>query len=287
MTVLITGAGGFIASHLIRRCKADGHEVIGVDIKPLDEWTRGKAHANEEIQFDVTRSFWSGLKPFDQCYHLAAGSRIGPSFADPCGFVASNVTGTARTLEACVRNKAKMVYAASSTADGDLYASMYALTKHQGEQLCKAYQRLFSLRVAIARLYNVYGPREIDTGPYATVTGIFLRQWGLGEVLTVVGDGRQRRDFIHVDDVVDGLVAVMQRGKMISECGDYSLGTGNNLSLSELACLFSGGATTRSIPDRRGDTRDTKADVERTQRVLGWRALRRIEDHVAEAKERK
>ncbi len=287
MTILITGAGGFIGSHLIGRCQADGHDVIGVDSKPLDEWTRGKAHANEEIQFDVTRSFWSGLKPFDQCYHLAAGSRIGPSFDDPCGFVATNVAGTARALEACIQNKAKMVYVASSTADGDVYASMYAMTKHQGEQLCKAYHRLFGLRVAIARLYNVYGPREIDEGSYATVTGIFLRQWGLGEVLTVVGDGRQRRDFIHVEDVVDGLVAVMQRGKMISECGDYSLGTGSNISMSELAYMFSDGATSRSIPVRRGDVRDTKADVDRTQRVLGWRALRRMEDYVVEAKARK
>ncbi|MBD3404569.1 MAG: NAD-dependent epimerase/dehydratase family protein, partial [Candidatus Lokiarchaeota archaeon] len=201
--VLVTGAGGFIGSHMVNLCVAKGYHVIGVDKKPLDEWilpTRKAVHffdnfniAKQDLGYD-----------FDVCFHMAAESRIQPSFSNPYIYVESNVVGTAKILEQAKRCGGVVVYAGSSTADDDILKNIYATTKHQGEDLCRAYYRAFGIPVVVTRFYNVYGPNHIREGRYATVVGIFEKQYENDLPLTVTGDGAQRRDFTHVADIIQG-----------------------------------------------------------------------------------
>ncbi len=277
MRVLVTGAGGFIGSHLVDRCKADGHFVVGVDRKPLEEWTRGKRSCDYDFSRDILCS--DLVYDFDLCYHLAADARIQPSFNDPEEYVRNNVLGTACVLEWCRKVKARMVYAGSSTADSDTSLNVYATTKIQGEQLCRTWNRCFGVSVDIARFYNVYGPRQVEEGVWATVIGIFERQYRSGEKLTVTGDGLQRRDFTHVEDIVDGLVKIADRGKGGAEV--YSLGTGKNYSILEVAKMFCQPDWIEFVPRRRGEARETRADYGKAWSVLGWKPTRSLEDYVA------
>ena len=214
MRILITGAGGFIGSHMVDRCVRDGHEVFAVDKKPHKEWIRGEKVPYKSLaDLDVVDIEETRDISFDLCYHLAAESRIQPSFSDPMEYIHSNVLGTASILSYALNHGARVVYAGSSTADGDIHSNVYATSKMQGEGLCKTWSQCFGLHCDIARFYNVYGPRQIEDGRYATVIGIFERQCRNGESLTVTGDGKQRRDFTHVEDIVDGLVAIADKGK--------------------------------------------------------------------------
>ena len=225
MRVLITGAGGFIGSHLVDQCKKDGHYVIGLDKKISEDWIRG----NEEVDWslgcmDVIDLVYHSHLNFDLCYHLAAESRIQPSFKNPFEYIRSNVLGTAAVLEAARKQNARVVYAGSSTADDDPNKNVYAMSKWQGEELCRTWIKCFNADVGIARFYNVYGARHIRSGPQATVIGIWERQWLAGEKLTVTGTGEQKRDFTAVEDIVSGLIAIAEKGGN----EEYSLGTGKN-----------------------------------------------------------
>lgn len=173
-----------------------------------------------------------------------------------------------------------MVYAGSSTADDDTAKNVYATTKRSGEMLCQAWGRCFDLSVSIARFYNVYGPRQIESGELATVIGIFERQWRNGEQLTVTGDGSQRRDFTFVGDIVDGLVTIANRGSGDSKI--YPLGTGVNYSLLEIARMFVDDGRIRFIPRPPGEAEVTLAKVGETMYAIGWSATQRLEEYIAE-----
>lgn len=172
-----------------------------------------------------------------------------------------------------------MVYAGSSTADDDTQSNVYAASKHAGEELCRTWHKSFGLRVAVARFYNVYGPRQIEDGRYATVVGIFERQTRQGLPLTVTGDGLQRRDFTHVDDIVSGLLAVAESG--VPDGRPYSLGSGTNHSIIEIAEMF--GGHVEFLPKRPGEAAVTLADLSAASH-LGWSPKKRIEDYIAEVK---
>ncbi len=296
MRILITGAGGFIGSHMVDRCVRDGHEVIATDKKPYKEWICGEKSPYKSLTdldiVDVSRE-WR-LRDFDLCYHLAAESRIQPSFSDPIEYIRSNVLGTAAVLNLAKKQNTRVVYAGSSTADGDIHSNVYATSKMQGEELCKTWHQCFGLHCDIARFYNVYGPRQIEDGQYATVIGIFERQCREvyehieknqccdGLALTVTGNGKQRRDFTHVDDIVDGLVAIAEKGK--GKVGIYNLGTGKNHSILEVAKLFMerGGPeiSIKFIPRPPGESEETCALDGISEDRIGWEPEKRLEDYV-------
>lgn len=274
MRILITGAGGFIGSHLVDKCVADGHDVLALDIKYRDHWLKSNREPYSQLSnVDIIKGV--PQISFDLCYHLAAESRIQPSFNDPAQYVKTNVLGTMNVLEACRRNKARMVYAGSSTADDDTALNVYATSKHQGEQLCRTWAKCFGVSTAVARFYNVYGPRQIEDGPYATVLGIFEKQYREGKPLTVTGDGSQRRDFTHVEDIVEGLVAIASRGSQYGY--SYSLGTQTNHSILEVARMF--GRDIEFIPRPSGESDITQADT-RGGEELRWRAKRDLQSYV-------
>jgi len=284
MNILITGAGGFIGSHLVDRCKADGHAVGGIDRKAEILWTRGQQECDCEIYEDCRDIHRFGDQiavKIDLCFHLAAYARIQPSFSDPMGYVANNIVGTANMLDFCRRRNIRMVYAGSSTADDDVTKNVYAATKYSGEILCKTWAKCFGTDVAIARFYNAYGPRQIEDGPDATVIGIWEKQLREGKLLTVTGNGSQRRDFTHVLDIVDGLMAIAERG--VGQGEVYGLGCGKNYSITEAARLFAPEPyPIEFLPARPGESARTLADTQKTEDAIGWRAKHRLEDYASE-----
>ena len=207
MKCLVTGGAGFVGTNLIKRLLKDGHEVIS-----FDNYSTGF----EENEQDGCRYYTVDLRdPFDipkkidVIFHMAALARIQPSFDEPRETLEANINGTLNMLEFARKNNIQVVYAGSSSYHAGIYRSPYAFSKDVGTQLCKLYSSVYDLNTSIFRFYNVYGPHQIEDGDYSTVIGIFERQYRNGEPLTVVGDGEQRRDFTHIDDIVYGLVLSM------------------------------------------------------------------------------
>ena len=207
MKILVTGGAGFIGTHLIDRLLQEGHEVHSLD--NYDSGTQNN-HIDgcnyvcgdiEEIEY------WKGDN-FDLVYHLAALSRIQPSFENPTETFRVNTIASLAVAEWALHNNIKVVYSGSSSRWHDPYQSPYACFKHMGEEIYKLYKKVYNLNVEICRFYNVYGPKEIVDGDWAAVIGIWRRQVRDGLPITIVGDGEQRRDFTHVEDIVDGLIKV-------------------------------------------------------------------------------
>ena len=275
MNCLVTGGAGFIGSHLVERLLEDGHKVV-----VWDNYSTGKRENHVEgavyIELDIDCLTFPALyDPQDVIFHLAGEARIQPSFEDPMLTHRSNVTGTMKVLEVARCCGARVVYAGSSSVYHDQYANPYSFTKFKAEEYCTLYNRIYKVPVAIARFFNVYGPRQIEDGAYATVVGIFQRQYRDGEPLTVTGDGKQRRDFTHVKDIVSGLIAMSKKDW---KANIFNLGTGRNYSINEVAYMFK--ENLEYIPARPGEARETLADISQTTSVLGWEPEHKLEDYV-------
>jgi len=272
--VLVTGGLGFIGSNMVDHLIANGHEVV-----VIDNLSTGKAeYANPRLTGLIQANVEG--QPFpdvDLIIHLAALARIQPSFKFPLATHHANSTATYWALEEARRMNIPVIYAGSSSCYDDIYANPYTYTKWLGEQHCLLYRRVYNVPVAIARFFNVYGPRQIESGPYSTVVGIFERQYRSGDLLTITGTGEQRRDFTHVDDIVSGIAAIMKTD--LTDEKPYQLGCGVNWSINEVADMFQG-ASRIYLPARPGEAWSTLAEVEETNRRLGWKASRQLPEYV-------
>jgi len=279
MTILVAGGSGFIGSHLVEALAAIGNNrIISLDTyftgsrdNHLDgvEYIEGHTKNIAELCPDVP----------DLVFHLGEYSRVEQSFQDMAIVWDLNKAGTFGVVEYCRQHGSKLVYAGSSTkfADGGLGRdqSPYAWTKATNTELVINYGQWFGLQFAITYFYNVYGPREITAGEYATVLGIFRSQFEAGEPLTVVAPGTQRRNFTHVRDIVRGLILVGEHGN-----GDeYGLGADSSYSVLDVVKLF--GGPTRMLPERRGNRMDAALDADKAKR-LGWKTEHCVEDYIAE-----
>lgn len=272
MKILVTGGAGFIGGHLVDTLIARGDEVHVCDNYSLGSYVNPHAqNFREEVGFfSISR-----LTKFDVIFHLAARSRIKPSFEAPVPTIMTNVVDTACVLELARKTGAKFVYAGSSSVYHDPYANPYAWSKWVGEEACKLYQTVWGVPCGIARFFNVYGPRQPSAGDSAIMMGIFERLKGAGLPLTVSGDGEQRRDFIHVSDVVAGLIRISELD-LKSEI--YNLGTGKNYSINEVANLFEP-VGIEYIPAGSGEARNTLADISVMQ-SLGWEPKVSLESYI-------
>ena len=172
---------------------------------------------------------------YDVIFHMAALARIQPSIKEPLRHIKNNFVSTLNVLEQARKHNIPVVYAGSSSFHHGLYSSPYAWSKWSGEELCKLYSTVYDLNTSICRFYNVYGPHQIEDGTYATVLGIFEKQYREGKPLTITADGQQRRDFTHVEDIVDGLVKCSEHE---FRAQFFELGSGVNFSLNEVADMF-------------------------------------------------
>jgi UDP-glucose 4-epimerase len=271
--IAIVGSMGFVGHHLTKRLKKDGHEVIGIDnlftgkksnaIKGVDYYIRESADI-ERLGIDTD------FKP-DIVYHLGEYSRVMTSFADIEKVIDYNVKGTIAVIEYCRKNNIKLIYAGSSTRFGDA-ESPYSFFKKQNAEIIKKYGKWFGLSYAIAYFYNVYGPKQLSNGKYATVIGIFEENVKNNRPHKINRPGTQKRIFTHVDDVVDGLVLIGEKGQ-----GEYCLGSTEEYSILEVAKMF--GGKIEMCDSKKGDRTYSSIDLRRINK-LGWKANSSLKKYI-------
>lgn len=280
MKILVTGGNGFIGSNLIKRLLSEGHEVISID----DLSTGLKEYEIEGCTYvygDIENlMYWKG-ESFDLCYHLAALSRIQPSFDDPAETFRVNAGGCSVVAEWARENKVKVVYAGSSSRWCNPQSSPYATCKQIGENVFKSYRTAYGCDFEICRFYNVYGPNEVIEGDWAAVIGIWRRQVRDNEKITIVGDGEQRRDFTHVVDIVDGLYKVGFAEEKHEDA--WELGCGTNYSINEMFGMFKKRfpqIESIYLPDQLGNYRETLRENNDTLQKLKWKPEDRLNDYI-------
>jgi len=278
---LVSGGCGFIGSHLVDRLIKEGHEVTVID----DLSTGHKENLNNKARFirsDV--AYWmdnfSEFASSEYVFHLAALPRVIPSINNPILTNHNNVNGTLGVLMAakeCGVIK-RVIFMSSSAIYGNSnppsietnepdFLNPYALTKYFGEQYCRLFTKLYGIDTVSLRGFNIYGNRMDPEGDYATAIAIFMNQKAKGEPMTIIGDGEQRRDFIHVDDVVDANIMAMKKDKDFN--GDViNIGYGKSYSINELTKMI--GGKTVNIPEKKGEARETLADITRAAKYLDW-----------------
>jgi UDP-glucose 4-epimerase len=279
MKILVTGGAGFIGTNLIKRLLKEGHDVIS-----FDNYSTGHNKNHQEgckyVDISIKDSnslawMFSMYDDFDVIFHLAALPRIKPSFENPKEVMDTNVSGTLNILEYAKKHSIPVVYAGSSSFWGGTYKNPYTFSKWQGEELCKMYEKIYELPVTICRFYNVYGDYMINEGSYRTVLSIFKEQYENGKPLTITSDGEQRRDFTHVDDIVDAMIKVVQLNKWGSV---YELGRGENHSINEVVDMF--GSKKVYIDEIPGETRETLCRSELARKKLKWEPKISLKDWI-------
>ena len=280
MKILVTGGAGFIGSNLIKKLVSEGHEVVSIDDYSTgfeENQIEGCNYINADIE---SLEYWKG-EGFDLCYHIAAQSRVQPSFTDPTDCFRINVKGTETVMEWAKHNNIKVVYAGSSSKHHDPTDSPYAMYKYLGEEVCKLYKKTYDVNVEICRFYNVYGDGESLDLQNGNVIGIWRTLVSKDKKLTIVGDGEQRRDFIHVDDIVEGLYRI---GLVDNKHEDaWELGSGVNYSVNELFGFFKEkypNVDAIYIPDQKGNYRETLNTNTDAKERLGWEPKDRLKDYI-------
>ena len=285
MRVLVTGGVGFVGSNLIEKLHQQEHEVISVDNystgKKENEHSFCEYH-NVDLQ-EHPLEYVKMEKP-DIIYHLAAKARILPSIQNPLHTMKNNVDSMIHVLDYARSKNVPVVYAGSSSVVGDIYSNPYTLSKFYGEELCKMYSEVYKTPISICRFYNVYGKYQLTEGAYCTLIGIFERLYNNNQPLTITGDGEQRRDFTHVDDIVDGLIRC---GKGLTSSGDklvimgktFELGRGKNYSVNEIADTF-GDYPREYIDVRPGEMRNTLNTDTMAKDMLGWNPKGDVIDYI-------
>lgn len=280
---LVTGGAGFIGSHLCARLVRDGYRVISLD----NYFTGSKDNHVEGVEYREghTKDI-ATLVPEtpDIIYHLGEYSRVEVSLTEPALVWDLNKDGTFGVLEFWrQKNKTatcKLVYAGSSTKFGDgglgRVGTPYAWTKASNTELVQNYGAWYGLPYAITYFYNVYGPGERE-GRYGTVIEIFKQKKLRGEPLGVTAPGTQKRNFTHVDDIVDGLIVVGERG----EGDEFGLGNEQAYSILEVAEMF--GGTIEMRPEVPGNRMESALDTTKS-RALGWSPKRSLADYIKEIK---
>jgi UDP-glucose 4-epimerase len=276
-TILVTGGAGFIGSHLCERlAKNPDNRVISLDNyftgtkenhMPGVEYREGHTKDIEKLIPETP----------DIIYHLGEYARTEASFDDVPLVFEMNTVGTLAVLEFCRKKKPKLIYAGSSTkfADGGLGRdqSPYAWTKAANTELVRNYSEWFGFPYAITYFYNVYGPGE-RAGSHGTLIEIFRQKYLADVSLTVRLPGTQRRNFTHVDDIVQGLLLVGEKGS-----GDeYGLGNEDSYSVLEIAEMF--GAPVETLEERKGNRTSGKIDTSRMKNEFGWKAEKSVKDYI-------
>lgn len=274
MKALVTGGAGFVGTNLIVKLLNEGYEVISIDNYKTG-FKSNHISGCEYIDMDIRKIYdYSWINP-DVVFHLAAIARIQPSFKEPVDYFTTNALGTMNLVHWCAHNNVPVVYAGSSSKHSGKFKNPYTFSKDVGEDIISLYQYHYGLKASIARFYNVYGPYQLEVGGYCTVIGIWLKAFKEGKKLQVTGDGEQRRDFTHIDDIVDGLYKILQNNAWGYE---FELGRGINYSLNELISFI--GVTPEYIPARPGEARNTLNTDTLAKEVLNWNPVINIKDYI-------
>ena len=292
-TALVTGGAGFIGSHMVDLLIKKNFNVIVIDNLSGGHKKNLKNHLKKSNFKFLNKDICTldinslNLNKLDYIFHFAGKGDIVPSIQNPFDYFLTNVIGTIKILEIAKKYKAKkFVYAASSSCYGlaktptkeshkinPLYP--YALSKYMGEQAALHWKKLYNLKVNSIRIFNAYGPRVRTTGAYGAVFGVFFKQKLSNKPYTLVGNGRQKRDFLHVKDVVNAFYLAAIR-KKIGEV--YNLGAGKPKTIKSLVKLLKG--RTIKIPKRPGEPDCTWANINKIKKDLNWEPKISFEDGV-------
>ena len=296
MRILVTGAAGFIGSHISESLIADGHDVIGLDnfdpfydrqIKEANLRNLPAADNFEFIEADIRdkdrmSEIFGAHGPLDSVLHLAARAGVRPSILDPIGYEQVNIAGTLNLLQASIAQSPlpKFVFASSSSVYGnnqkvpfsetdsvDHPISPYAATKKACELICHTYHHLYQLPVTGLRFFTVFGPRQ---RPDLAIDK-FARLILAGEPIEMFGDGTTSRDYTYIDDIVAGVRAAIDR------CSGYeiiNLGSKHPITLTDMIVTVADACGRKPIiqtkPMQPGDVNRTFADVEKAARLLDY-----------------
>lgn len=279
--VIVTGGCGFIGSHLVDKLVEENFDVNVID--DLSATSNEKFYFNKKAKYfkksilnkaGVSKIFKNAVYVF----HLAAESRIQTAIQNPKYAYEVNLLGTFNILELSKENKIKKVIISSTSAIYGLTENFptnekekpnclnpYSLSKLFCEELSKQY--LSNMDIIIFRYFNVFGERSPQKGQYAPVVGIFLNQKNLNKPLTIVGDGNQKRDFIHVSDIVNANLLAAKTNLSIK--GDiFNVGSGKNYTINEIANQISKNQI--NLPERPGESRNTLADITKITQKLNF-----------------
>ena len=293
--ILVTGCAGFIGSHLCEALLKKGNDVIGVDnlsngkLENIKTFNNNKNFKFYKCDINNAKIINKILNEVDVIYHLAALADIVPSIKNPELYFNSNVGGTFNLIRNCKKkNIKKLIYAASSSCYGipKNYPTSenspispqypYALTKSLGEQIIFHFGKLYKIPVISLRLFNVFGPRARTSGGYGAVFGVFLAQKLAKKPFTVVGDGKQTRDFTFVDDVINAFIEMLDKS-IKNEI--FNVGSGQTYSVNTLIKLL-GKNKVVNIPKRPGEPDCTFADISKILKKTKWRPKISFEDGV-------
>lgn len=293
MKSIVTGGCGFIGSHLVDQLVKLNHEVIVLDrVYPK--------HRNPNAQYylqDLSENYTKFSYCFEgvnNVFHLASEVSIPYCVEKPNESMSNNTLATMNVLEASRLHKVnKFIFSSTSAVYGNSLflpsvetnpaecLNTYSISKYTGEELCKMYYKLYGLKTIIFRYFNVYGERQHKTGQYAPVMSIFMRQNENSEPLTIVGDGYQTRDFIHVLDIVRANILASQ--KELDSYGEvFNVGTGSGVIIKEIADLIS--EYQIHIPERPGEVLHSRSSIDKIKQTLGWNYTINVLDWIKDNK---
>ena len=298
MKYVVVGGAGFIGSHIVDKLVEQNHEVVIIDNLSTGKMENVNPKASVEY-IDISNvnecpNMVEIMSGADALFLLAAKARVQPSIENPVEYEINNTIGTLNVLK-CASDAGvrRVVYSASSSAYGNTEKlpsvesdpinpmSPYGAQKYYGEVMCKMFSEVYGLETVSLRYFNIYGERQNVGGAYAMVIGIFADQKLRGEVMTINGDGEQRRDFTYVGDVVNANILASQ-SENVGNGEVINIGNGDNRSINDIADMIGGD---RVNVDPVIEPKATLADNSKAEKLLGWKPTQNIEDWIPKYKE--
>lgn len=293
MKYVVVGGAGFIGSNIVDKLVEQNHEVVIIDNLSTGKMENVNPRASIEY-IDISNenecsAMVEIMSGADTVFLLAAKARVQPSIENPVEYETNNTIGTLNVLK-CASDAGvrRVVYSASSSAYGNTEKlpskesdpinplSPYGAQKYYGEVMCKMFSEVYGLETVSLRYFNIYGERQNVGGAYAMVIGIFADQKLRGEVMTINGDGEQRRDFTYVGDVVNANILASQSEK-VGNGEVINIGNGDNRSINDIADMIGGERIHREPVI---EPKETLADNSLAEELLGWKPTQNIEDWV-------
>lgn len=304
MNILVTGAGGFIGSHLSEMLLNERHQVVGFDnFDPFYDREIKEENIKRALSYDSFKLVEGDIRnlgelgklsddhEFEVVVHLAAKAGVRPSIEDPVGYSEVNLIGTQNVLEMMKASEIKrLVFASSSSVYGNSTEvpyketmnvnnpiSPYAATKIAGEVLCHNYWHLYGISATCLRFFTVYGPRQRPEMAIAK----FIRKAYEKEPITVYGDGTASRDFTYVKDIIQGVMSAVEKDLKYEI---INLGESETINLNDLLILIeelTGQNIQREyLPMQPGDVKATYADIEKAKRLLNYKPVTPVREGI-------
>ena len=281
--ILVTGGAGFIGSSLIKYLlKKTKYKIVSLD----NYFTGSKKNHIKNIRVKYVKDENANInfvlkkikKSIKVIFHFGEFSRIYQSFLQREKCIEYNLTGSFNVINFALNNKIKIIYSASSSVIGnnglDENLSPYAWTKAKNIELIKNYNKWFGLKYEIVYFYNVYGPGQIINSHMSAVIGIFETQFKKGIPLTVVKPGSQKRDFTHINDIVNGCYLAWKKGNQ----NEYMLGTKKQYTILNIAKMFR--HKIKFLSPRKGERFGTSIPNNNALKYLGYKAKIDIKDYI-------